>query len=175
MAMMSDVKEDGYPFSAMDIRVGTFVNAWHHPHSEKLFVEEIDLGEEEPVQIVSGLRAHYSLDQLDGQRCLVVVNLPKAKLAGVESYGMVLCGSEGEKAKVEFIVPPEGAENGDRVLCGEDDSPAMTAKQVKKRKVWNTIQPRLAVVDGVATFDGQPLTTSDGPCRSATIQAGPIS
>merc|ERR1719152_747896 len=80
-------------FSAMDIRVGQFVEAWHHEDSEKLFVERIDLGEDEPRQIVSGLRAYYELPDLEARRCLVVCNLKKAKLAGVESFGMVLCGS----------------------------------------------------------------------------------
>lgn len=177
VAMMSDKNEaPKYPFTAMEIKVGQFVRAWHHPDSEKLFVEEIDVGEEEPRQIVSGLRAHYDLQDLEGQRCLVVTNLPKARLAGVDSFGMVLCGSEGEKEKVEFIVPPQEAENGERVLCGDetDDNP-MTANQVKKKKVWTGFQPRLAVVDGVATFDGEPLTTSAGPCRPATIANGPIS
>mmetsp|Transcript_1307 Transcript_1307/g.3968 ORF Transcript_1307/g.3968 Transcript_1307/m.3968 type:complete len:225 (-) Transcript_1307:88-762(-) len=173
VAMMSEAGT--YPFSAMDIRVGTFVDAWHHPDSEKLFVEMIDVGEGEPRQIVSGLRAYYSLEELENQRCLVVANLPKAKLAGVDSFGMVLCGSEGEKSKVEFIVPPDDAENGERVLCGDDDEPAMTPNQVKKKKIWTDVQPRLAVVDGLACFEGEPLATSAGPCRTASIQAGPIS
>lgn len=171
--MSSEVE---YSFSAMDVRVGTFVKAWEHPDSDKLFVEEIDVGEEEPRQIVSGLRAYYSLEDLEGQRCLVVSNLPKAKLAGVDSFGMVLCGSEDEKAKVEFIVPPEDAENGERVLCGDDDAPPLTSNQVKKKKVWPKVQPKLAVVDGKATFDGELLTAAGGQsCSPATIQKGPIS
>lgn len=165
-----------YTFSAMDVRVGTFVKAWEHPDSDKLFVEEIDVGEEEPRQIVSGLRAYYSLEDLEGQRCLVVSNLPKAKLAGVDSFGMVLCGSEDDKAKVEFIVPPEDAENGERILCGDDDAPPLTSNQVKKKKVWPKVQPKLAVVEGKATFDGELLTTASGQsCSPATILKGAIS
>ncbi|KAJ1455229.1 hypothetical protein M885DRAFT_520520 [Pelagophyceae sp. CCMP2097] len=164
-----------FDISAIDIRVGTFVKAWHHPDSEKLFVEEIDMGEDEPRQIVSGLRAYYNEADLAGQRCLVVANLPKAKLGGVESFGMVLCGSEGEKEKVEFVVPPEGAENGERVSCEGFDGDALSSSQMKKKKAWPVVQPKLAVVDGVATYDGVPLLTSAGPCRPKTILNGPIS
>mmetsp|Transcript_4640 Transcript_4640/g.11936 ORF Transcript_4640/g.11936 Transcript_4640/m.11936 type:complete len:207 (+) Transcript_4640:12-632(+) len=172
VVMMSD---DAVPFSRMDIRVGTFRRAWAHPDSEKLFIEEIDVGEEEPRQIVSGLQAYYSAEDLEGMRCLVVANLPKAKLAGVDSFGMVLCGSENDKAKVEILLPPDDAEIGDRVLCGDDDDAAATPNQVKKKKIWTKVQPRLALVDGIATCDGLPMATPAGPCRSPTIQAGPIS
>mmetsp|Transcript_24326 Transcript_24326/g.78597 ORF Transcript_24326/g.78597 Transcript_24326/m.78597 type:complete len:220 (+) Transcript_24326:34-693(+) len=176
--------ESDYPFSAMDIRVGKFVSAREHPDSEKLFVEDIDLGEDEPRQIVSGLRAYYTLEDLEDQRCLVVANLPKAKLAGVDSFGMVLCGSEGDdKAKVEFLEPPATADLGDRVLLAPDDEeeeaaaagPPLTSNQVKKKKVWTKIQPKLAIVDGVATFDGTPLNVNGEPCSPKTIQNGPIS
>ena len=125
------------PFSAMDIRVGRFVSAQEHPDSEKLFIEDIDLGEEEPRQIVSGLRAYYSLEQLENQRCLVVANLPKAKLAGIESFGMVLCASENDKEKVEFLEPPPTAELGEKVVVEGDDGEPMTSNQVKKKKVKN--------------------------------------
>jgi len=51
---------DGADFSKIDLRVGTIVEAWNHPDSEKLIVEEIDLGEADgPRQIVSGLRDFY--------------------------------------------------------------------------------------------------------------------
>ena len=65
--MMADV-----PFTAIELRVGKIVAAREHPDSEKLFIEDIDLGEDEPRQIVSGLRAHYALADLDQQRCVVV-------------------------------------------------------------------------------------------------------
>jgi len=164
----------------MDIRIGKFVSAREHPDSDKLFIEDVDVGEDEPRQIVSGLRAYYALADLEDQRCLVVANLPKAKLAGVDSFGMVLCGSEGDKAKVEFILPPDDAEPGDRVgLLGDEEelAPPMTSNQVKQKKVWPAIQPKLAVKDGLATYDGVALAAGDarGPCKPTTILNGPIS
>ena len=49
---------------------------WVHPEADKLYCEEIDVGEEEgPRQIASGLRAHYSEEEMLGKRVLVVANL----------------------------------------------------------------------------------------------------
>jgi len=162
-------------FSKMDLRVGTIVDAWDHPDSEKLIVEEIEVGEEAPRQIVSGLRAFYAADAIVGKRCVVVANLPKAKLAGVESAGMVLCGSAGDKAQVEILEPPAGAEDGERAFVAGADGAAATPNQVKKKKLWPPVAENLALVGGVATYDGAVIETSEGPCTCATIADGPIS
>ena len=59
----------------LDVRVGRIVEAWEHPDSEKLWCERIDVGEEEPREIASGLRAHYaSAEQLTDRKVLVVCN-----------------------------------------------------------------------------------------------------
>ena len=64
---------------------------WHHPDADKLFCEEIDVGEESgPRQIVSGLRDHYTLEEMQDRKVLVVCNLKAAKIAGINSNGMVL-------------------------------------------------------------------------------------
>ena len=56
----------------MDIHVGVITKAWEHEEADKLFCEEIDIGEESgPRQIASGLRDHYKLEDLEGQRVLV--------------------------------------------------------------------------------------------------------
>ena len=163
-------------FSRMDLRVGTITDAWDHPDSEKLIVEEISLGEEdEVVQVVSGLRAFYAAADLVGKRCVVVANLPKAKLGGVESSGMVLCGSADDKARVEILEPPPGAEDGERAFVDGADGAAATPNQVKKKKLWPPVAERLALVGGVATYGGAVIETSEGPCTCATIADGPIS
>ena len=101
-------------FARIDLRVGTIVDAFNHPESEKLIVEEIDLGEPDgPRQIVSGLQDFYKASELVGKKVLVVANLPTAKLGGMPSAGMVLCGSMDEKAKVEVLEPPAACEDGE--------------------------------------------------------------
>ena len=60
--------------------------------ADKLYCEEIDVGEEEgPRQIASGLRPHFTLEQMQGQRLLVVANLKKKNLLGFKSHGMYVC------------------------------------------------------------------------------------
>ena len=105
---------------------------------------------------------------------LVVCNLKKAKLAGVESFGMVLCGSN-EDGKVEFVEPPADAEVGERVFCEGMEGEPLSPNQIKKKKVWEAVSPDLKVVDGVATFKGSPILTSAGPCTTPTVKDGGIS
>ena len=64
---------------------------WHHPEADKLFCEEIDVGEDDgPRQIASGLREHYTLEEMQGRKVIVVCNLKAAKIVGFNSNGMVL-------------------------------------------------------------------------------------
>ena len=58
-------------FGMADIRVGRIVDAWLHADSDTLFCEHIDIGEEAPRPIASGIRAHYQLENLKGRLCLV--------------------------------------------------------------------------------------------------------
>ena len=75
----------------VDIRVGVIERAWEHPDSDRLWCEEIEVGDEAgPREIASGLRGHFSLEEMTGRRCLVVCNLKPAKLRGFKSNGMVL-------------------------------------------------------------------------------------
>ena len=54
-------------FTQVDVRVGKIVKVWNHPEAERLYCEEIDVGEEVPRQIASGLREHYSLEEMEGE------------------------------------------------------------------------------------------------------------
>ena len=75
------------------------------------------MGEAEPREIASGLRAHYATaEAMTGRKVLVVCNLKAAKLAGFASNGMVLCASSEGGETVAFVEPPEDAELGARVL-----------------------------------------------------------
>jgi tRNA-binding EMAP/Myf-like protein len=74
-AAVADSNVDAPLWSQIDIRVGTIVKAWPHPDAEKLFCEEIDVGEPQARTIASGLREWYSAEQMQGQRVLVVCNL----------------------------------------------------------------------------------------------------
>ena len=124
------------PFAKLDVRVGRIVEAWEHPDSDKLWCEKIDVGEEEPREIASGLRAYYATkEDMEGRAVLVVCNLKEAKLAGFKSNGMVLCASSEDKSTVAFVEPPADSKPGERVVCeGMMVEPA-SPNQVKKKKL----------------------------------------
>jgi methionyl-tRNA synthetase len=150
----------------LDIRVGVITKVWEHEEADTLFCEEIDVGEESgPRQIASGLRDNYKVEDLEGQRVLVLTNLKSRKLVGFPSRGMVLCASNGDKT--EFVVPPADAAVGERIFVDGFDGEAATENQVGKKKMLDKIFPDLKTdADGVATFKGIPLMTSAGECKA---------
>lgn len=162
--------------SKLDIRVGLITKAWEHEEADKLYCEEIDLGEESgPRNIASGLKAHYSIDDLVGRKVLVLANLKARKLVGFPSHGMVLCASNDEDGKVQFIDPPADAEIGERVTVEGFDGEPATENQVIKKKMLEAIFPDLKTNgESVATYRGIPLMTSAGPCRAADLPNVPI-
>ncbi|KAL3904850.1 MAG: hypothetical protein SGARI_004732, partial [Bacillariaceae sp.] len=148
--------------SKLDIRVGVIQKVWEHEEADKLYCEEIDIGEESgPRQIASGLKAHYSLAEMEGRRVLVLANLKSRKLMGFPSHGMVLCAASEDGSKVEFIEPPVNAKVGERIsVSGYDGEPA-TENQVIKKKMLDKIFPELATNgEGLACYKGVPLETS---------------
>ena len=157
----------------LDLRVGVITKAWAHPDSDKLFCEEIDVGEDAPRQIASGLRKYYSQPEMEGHRVIVVCNLKKAKLGGFDSYGMVLCATDEAGDVTEFVTPPEGAPVGERVLFdGMPGEPASSA-QIKKKKVFEGVMPDLKT-NGAreACYKGVVMATTAGPCVVKSVVGG---
>ena len=129
-------------FTKLDIRVGLLTKTWHHPDSEKLWCEEIDIGEENPRQVCSGLRAFYTEEQFKaGRKVVVVCNLKPAKMAGFESAGMVLCAANAEHTQVELLEVPEGAKVGERVFIDGVEGEPLPPNQVAKKSVLKYVLP----------------------------------
>jgi len=81
-------------FFQTSLKVGTVIEAQEVPKSKKLLLLQVDLGEEQPRQIVAGIKEWYSAeDMLDTQVC-VVANLKPAKLMGHKSEGMLLAAKD---------------------------------------------------------------------------------
>ena len=165
-------------FSKMDIRVGKIVKVWYHEGADKLFCEQIDVGDAEgPREIASGLRQHYTLEEMQDRLVLVVCNLKPAKIVGFMSNGMVLAAKAEDGSKVELIDVPENSVIGERVSIEgmEGAGEPYTSTQVKKKKVWETVSSKLKTSgDTIATWDGQVIRTSIGPCKAATLTDAPI-
>jgi methionyl-tRNA synthetase len=86
-------------FQKVAMRVGTVLGCERHPDADKLLVLKVDLGEDTPRTIVSGLAEHYAPDEIVGRQVIVVANLAPRKLRGVESQGMILTAeSDGRLA-----------------------------------------------------------------------------
>jgi aminoacyl tRNA synthase complex-interacting multifunctional protein 1 len=158
--------------SRLDIRVGKIINCKKHEGADSLYVEEIDVGEEKPRQVVSGLVKFIPFDEMQNRRVALLCNLKPSNLKGVRSQAMVLAASNEDHTKVELIEPPEGAVIGEKVTF--EGFPGDPEKTLKKETL-DAVLPGLKTNDKrIATYKGVPFTTSAGPCFSRTIANGLI-
>ena len=97
-------------FGQVELRVGKILHCEKVPKASKLLVSQVDLGEEQPRQIVSGIAKFYTPEEMVGKTVIVVANLAPVKLCGVLSQGMLLCAT--------------GADGGIILLTPEKDAPA---------------------------------------------------
>ena len=99
-------------FAKLQFQVGEIIACEAVPKSKKLLCSQVKIGSQVR-QIVSGIKAHYTPEQMVGKKVMVVVNLKPAKLAGVLSEGMLLC-AEDAQGNLSLMVPekemPAGAE-----------------------------------------------------------------
>ncbi|MFR0980540.1 MAG: methionine--tRNA ligase, partial [Holdemania filiformis] len=87
-------------FAKIEMKVGQVLTCEKHPKADKLLVSQIDIGEEKPRQIVSGIAGSYKPEQMVGKKVVVITNLAPAKLRGVESQGMILAGMGEDQIEV---------------------------------------------------------------------------
>jgi methionyl-tRNA synthetase len=94
--------EDDRPadVSRLDIRVGFIRKAWRHPDADSLYVEEIDVGEEVPRTVVSGLVKYIPEEKMQQRKVTVLCNLKPASMRGVQSQAMVLAATSTDGATV---------------------------------------------------------------------------
>lgn len=95
----------------VDLRVATITQAEEIPKSNKLLKLTADLGFETRT-IVSGIKAHYKPQDVIGKKVVVVANLKPAKIAGVESQGMILAAGNDDAL---VVVTADGSEAGSEV------------------------------------------------------------
>ncbi len=99
-------------FAKMQFRVGEIIKCEEVPKSRKLLCSQVRIGSQVK-QIVSGIKQHYSAEEMVGKKVMVLVNLKPAKLAGVLSEGMLLCAEDAE-GNLALLTPekdmPAGAE-----------------------------------------------------------------
>ncbi len=96
-------------FQKLDLRVGTIIAAEQHPDADKLLRFDVDLGEEKPRQIISGIAEFFNPAELVGKKVVVVANLPPRKLRGLVSHGMILTAEKDEHLSLLTSVAPNGS------------------------------------------------------------------
>ncbi len=99
----------------LNLKVAKILNIKEHPNADKLYVVDIDLGNEKR-QLVAGLGGYYTIEQLKDKKIIVVTNLKYAKLRGVESQGMLLAGDDGTDVGVLTV---SESDPGDKVYFEE--------------------------------------------------------
>ncbi len=99
-------------FAKMQFQIGEIIKCEEVPKSKKLLCSQVRIGSQIK-QIVSGIKQHYSAEEMVGKKVMVLVNLKPAKLAGVLSEGMLLCAEDAD-GNLALLTPekemPAGAE-----------------------------------------------------------------
>lgn len=99
-------------FAKLQFQVGEIIACEEVKKSKKLLCSQVKIGSQIK-QIVSGIKAHYTPEEMVGKKVMVVVNLKPAKLAGLISEGMILCAEDAD-GNLALMIPdrpmPAGAE-----------------------------------------------------------------
>lgn len=125
-----------------------------------MYVEEIDVGEEKPRTICSGLRGKVQLEDMKDQVVLVLCNLKPKNARGITSNGMLLAAT-GKDGKVELLKVPSGYKIGERVVFegheGEPASPSAMSKKLDK-----ILDDLVTDENGIVSFKGGKCKCSGG-------------
>jgi methionyl-tRNA synthetase len=95
--------------------VGQVLSAERIPKADKLLLMKVDIGEEQPRQILAGIAQYYEPEKLIGRKVVIVANLKPRKLRGYESQGMVVAASYGEEGRPVIATFTEDVPNGARL------------------------------------------------------------
>jgi len=152
----------------LDIRCGRIMECDRVPDADSLYLLKINVGEDQPRQVVSSLVKHYKAEELKDRQVMVYCNIKPGKMRGFDSQAMVLAATQDKGAdneKCELLAPPEGTAEGTRPMCGKLEvgslSEGVSVKNISK--VWGQVQPLLQTNGAKeAMFEGTTLTMKGG-------------
>mmetsp|Transcript_101249 Transcript_101249/g.253806 ORF Transcript_101249/g.253806 Transcript_101249/m.253806 type:complete len:650 (-) Transcript_101249:109-2058(-) len=159
----------------LDFRCGRIRECGRVPDADSLYLLKVDVGEEQPRQVVSSLVKHYKEDDLKDRQVVVYCNIKPGKMRGFESQAMVLAATKDKGADnevCELLAPPKGAKEGTRVVCGNLEAGSTSANVSTKNisKVWGQVQPLLQTNGKKeATFKGTVFTMPEGPVTVGSL------
>merc|ERR1719297_643162 len=85
------------------MRVGIIKTAKRHPDADGLYVEEVDVGEEKPRTVISGLVKFIPENEMQNRKAILLCNLKPAKMRGILSEAMVMCACTPEKVEIPSL------------------------------------------------------------------------
>ena len=101
-------------FAKVQLKVGKVLECRKVEKADKLLCSTIDLGEEKPRTIVSGIAKWYTPEEMVGKQVVVVANLKPVKLRGILSEGMVLC-AEDKDGNLKLVAPEAAIAAGSEI------------------------------------------------------------
>lgn len=100
-------------FEKLDFRIGKIIEATKVQDSKKLIKLQVDFGSEKR-QAIAGLLKYYSPEELEGKKCVFLLNLQQRIIAGLESQCMVLAAEDVE-GKVSILQPEKDIAEGSKI------------------------------------------------------------
>lgn len=156
---------DQVNFGAFKVVVGQITQVGDHPGSKHNFLLQVDLGEDQPRQIVAGLKKHYAADQLQDRKVLVLANLKPAELQGERSEGMLLTAEKGKKNELL----DGGAHAIGAVVAAAD-------QKVDHKEITIDVfkGAPFRVADNRVVFDDEPLTIAGLEIATSVVANGKV-
>jgi methionine--tRNA ligase beta chain len=99
----------------LDLRVAQIKEVEDIEGADKLYKLTMDVGEEGEKTICAGIKEHYSKEELQDKKIIMLINLAPRKLRGIESQGMLLATSNKDHSKVILISPEKEIEIGSKI------------------------------------------------------------
>ena len=154
------------PFEILDLRIAQVVSAEDHPSAEKLLVLQLDAGSLGQKQVCAGIKAYFPAADMVGKKVLLVANLKKAKLRGVESQGMILAADDPDGSV--HLLSPEGAVGSHAEVAGLSHLPGQNLGIEAMDAV------RLEIRVGTLTYAGKPVTAGDAKIGCSAVDGAGV-
>lgn len=100
-------------FKKLNIKIARIKEVKDHPNADKLYIIKLDIGSGEEREVVAGIKMAYNKEELTGKLVTMVENLAPATIRGVESNGMILAASDGQK--MSLVCPDRDISTGSTV------------------------------------------------------------
>ncbi|TMW67168.1 hypothetical protein Poli38472_012284 [Pythium oligandrum] len=172
----SDVYSSPIVFSQLDLRVGQVIEVTAHPNSEKHYIERVDIGKDEVIEMVMEHQPYFSEEEIINRKVVVLCNLKEVKVARHKSKGLILA-FKNPKGTVELMEPHPDAEVGERVYAsGEELVDPVTPIQMKKNKVWETLNKDIMTNKKLEVMFKERFIVRSraGPCHVESVQKSPL-